>query len=159
MANKTRPAGFYFVRWEDKRKSLFRLPSEEWDIVELVEDDFWFSTATTARSYDDDFAEIGPRVQTPEEIAAAIDAMREACACLVEDVENDAGPLTVADRIRTLMTVAPRIRAGAAVTAGFTTAQMVEWLERQERRGRAIARAIAVRLTDPPPWQPPEVPT
>jgi len=112
MTDKTRPAGFYFVKWED---------GEDWDIVELVEDDFWFSTATTARSYDDDLqparlpatmapAEIGPRVQTPEEIAAAIDAMREACACLVEDVENDAGPLTVAARIRTLMTVAPRIR-------------------------------------------------
>ena len=118
-----RPAGacFYFVKWEE---------GEEWDIVELVADDRWFSAATTAIFYDDDFAEIGHRVQTPEEIAAAIEAaraegfaagsavaeasnalayaagveaMREACAQCVEDVEGDAGPMTVATRIRALV--------------------------------------------------------
>ena len=36
-------------------------------------------------------------------IAAGVEAMREACAQCVEDVEGDAGPMTVATRIRALV--------------------------------------------------------
>jgi len=58
----TRPHGFYWVRWKHTRL----VDDEPWEVAEWhTSTNSWFATGSEIDAYDDDFQEIGPRIEPP----------------------------------------------------------------------------------------------